>query len=54
MLFAGSRKSHVGSDKKGRCSILVIVDCRSYICLAREKMVHAKKEEGEEIKVMYD
>ena len=31
--------------------MLVIVAYRSYICLGREKVVHAKKEEGEEIKV---
>ena len=28
--------------------------CRSYICLKREKVLHAKKEEVEEIKVRYD
>jgi hypothetical protein len=26
----------------------------SYVCLGREKVVHAKKEEGEKIKVLYD
>ena len=34
--------------------MLVIVAYRSYICLGREKVVHAKKEEGEKIKVRYD
>jgi hypothetical protein len=28
--------------------------CRSYIYLGREKVVHTKKEEDEEIKMMYD
>ena len=28
--------------------------CRSYICLGREKMIHAKKENGEKIKVKHD
>jgi ribosomal protein L25 (general stress protein Ctc) len=27
---------------------------RSYICLRREKVIYAKKEEGEEIKVRHD
>jgi hypothetical protein len=30
------------------------VACRSYIYAWREKVVHAKKEDGEEIKVKYD
>ena len=34
--------------------MLVIVAYRSYICLGREKVVHAKKEEGEKIKVRHD
>jgi hypothetical protein len=46
---------HVGSHIKSRCSAVVIVACRSYICLGREKVDHAKKkEEGEEIKVRHD
>ena len=28
--------------------------CRNYIYLGREKVVHAKKEEGERIKVRHD
>jgi len=28
--------------------------CRSYVCLEREKIVHAKKKEGEKINVKYD
>jgi hypothetical protein len=32
----------------------VIVACRSYVCLGREKVIHAKKQEREEIKVRYD
>jgi hypothetical protein len=52
--FNSSPKCHVGSDKTSRCSRLVIVAYKSYICLGREKVVHAKKEEGEEIKVRYD
>jgi hypothetical protein len=31
-----------------------MVACRSYICLKRKNVVHAKKEEGEEINVRYD
>jgi hypothetical protein len=27
---------------------------RSYVCLKREKTVHAKKEEGEKIKMRHD
>jgi hypothetical protein len=30
------------------------MDCRSYICLGKEKVIYAKKEEGEKIKVKYD
>jgi hypothetical protein len=41
-------------DKKSRCSTLVIAACRSYVCLRREKVVHAKKDEGEKIKVRHD
>jgi len=49
-----SSKGHVRSNKKSMCSILVIVICRSYICLGKEKVVHVDKEEGEEIKVRYN
>jgi len=41
-------------NKKIRCFIFVIVVYRNYDCLGREKEVHAKKEEGEEIKVSHD
>ena len=49
-----SPKYHIVSYKKSRCFILVIVAYISYICLERENVVHAKKEEGEEIKVRHD
>jgi hypothetical protein len=46
---------HVGSDKKGRCSTLVVVVCGSYIYAWGEKRWSMlKKKMGEEIKVMYD
>jgi hypothetical protein len=35
---------------KSRCSAVVIVACRSYICLGKDKGVHTRKEEGEKIK----
>jgi hypothetical protein len=54
LFFISSIKCYVGSNKKSRCSALITEVYRSYICLGREKMVHAKKEEGEKIKLKYD
>jgi hypothetical protein len=48
--FSCSHKCHIGSDKKSRCSTLVIVSCKSYIYFGREKIVHTKKKKRGENK----
>jgi hypothetical protein len=51
--FSCGPKCHVESDKN-RCSIFVIVVCRSYICLEERRWSMLKKEEGEKINMRHD